>query len=195
MRRFALTAILAVPILFVSSGTLRANPLGAQYFGCAGHCFKAFPYIHQHGPLFNYGPYYGYYPFCPYGPWDAYLRFDPGYVATGVVGDVYGWHPRLRNLYAAASHVVHWTADFWHASWLHGGWFRGHKWLDGGHGCSHAPGCSSCGGVAVPDQPVLTGDPTKKYSGIGTPSQSAVFYGATPTLDPRIELAPARRTR
>jgi hypothetical protein len=208
MRRFCLPAILAVPLLIASSGTVRANPLGHEFYGwnglgilgCNGACAKKFPFIHQHGPLFNYGPYYGYYPFAPYGPWDAYLRFDSSYTSTGMTGDVYGWHPRIRHWHAAFSHVVHWSADFFHASWLHGGWFRGHKWLDGGHGCSHgcghAPACNSCGGVAVPVQPAPTGDPVKKLSGIGTPTQSAVFYAATPTLDPRLELIPtAGRTR
>jgi hypothetical protein len=200
MRRFLPTAILAVPFLLASSGTVRANPLGAEYFGCAGHCMKMFPFIHQHGPLFNYGPYYGYYPFCPYGPWDAYLRFDPNYVATGITGDVYGLHPRIRQnlqtLHTAISYVGSCAADFWHASWLHGGWYRGHKWLDGGHGCGQVPGCSSCGGVAVLEQPAPIGDPVTKYRGIGTPAQSSVFYGATPTLDPRLELfPPAGRTK
>jgi hypothetical protein len=156
---------------------------------------KMFPFIHQHGPLFNYGPYYGYYPFCPYGPWDAYLRFDGSYAAgSGQTGDYYGLHPRIRQnlqaLHSAASYLGSCAADFWHASWVHGGWYHGHKWLDGGHGCGQTSGCSSCGGVAVPAQPAPAADPVKKLSGIGSPTQSAVFYAATPTLDPRVELLP-----
>jgi hypothetical protein len=208
MRRFCLPAILAVPLLLTGSGTARANPNGYEYFGwsnfgyfgCSGACYKKFQFIHQHGPLFNYGPYYGYYPFCPYGPWDAYLRFDSSYTASGQVGDVYGLHPRIRQnlqaLHSALSYVGSCAADFFHASWVHGGWYHGHKWLDGGHGCGHARGCNSCGGVAVPVQPAPGCDPAKKLCGIGTPTQSAVFYAATPTLDPRLELIPAGgRTR
>lgn len=216
MRRLCLPAILAVPLLLADSGSAGANPLGYEYFGfagnhyglgCGGACVKKFPYIHFHGPLFNYGPYYGYYPFAPYGPWDAYLRFDSSYAASGQVGDVYGLHPRIRQnlqaLHSAISYVGSCAADFWHASWLHGGWYHGHKWLDGGHGCGkgcgngcgHAQGCNSCGGIAVPAQPAPPTDPVKKMSGIGTPTQSAVFYAATPTLDPRLELIPAGGAR
>ncbi|MBN9120851.1 MAG: hypothetical protein J0I06_17155 [Planctomycetes bacterium] len=201
MRRFSLTALLAVPLLLVGSGTLRAHPPVAANFGCAGYCFKLFPYIHQHGPLFNYGPYYGYYPFTPYGPWDAYLRYDPlfyGDQSAQVTGNVYGRNPRLGYLHAPAwFHKAGCTScGFHHASWLQGGWFRGHKWLDGGHGDHHHAGCTSCGGVAVAPAPAATRDPAAKYSGIGSPAQSAVFYAATPTLDPTLELVPtAGRTK
>lgn len=206
MRRFCLPAILAVPLLLTGSGSVSANPLGYEYFGfagnnyglgCGGACYKKFQFIHQHGPLFNYGPYYGYYPFAPYGPWDAYLRFDGSYAAgSGQVGDVYGLHPRIRQnlqaLHSACSYVSSCATDFFHASWVHGGWYHGHKWLDGGHGCGcQVPACSSCGGVAVPARPAPPADPIKKMSGIGTPTQSAIFYAATPTLDPRLELMPA----
>jgi hypothetical protein len=209
MRRLSLTAFLAVPLLLVSSDTLLAHPPGTANFGCAGHCLKMFPFIHQHGPLFNYGPYYGYYPFAPYGPWDAYLRYDPYWAGAGAGGggDMYGLNPRLRGL-GAALHghglgcglcgLFHGHGHghcFHHASWLHGGWFRGHKWLDGGHGCGHSRGhgCKSCGGVAVVE-PAPTPDPVVRYSGVGNPAQSAVFYAATPTLDPVLDLVPTAGT-
>lgn len=203
MRRLLLAALLAAPFLLAGSGTARANPLGAEFFGCrgyAGHCFKMFPFIHQHGPLFNYGPYYGYYPFCPYGPWDAYLRYDPSFYGDRTAaGDVFGLNPALRHYHNTFSSLFHhdWfhrggSCNFFHASWLQGGWFRGHKWLDGGHGCGHQRGCSSCGGVAVAPQPAPTGDPAARYSGIGHPAQSAAFYAATPTLDPMLELVGGR---
>lgn len=201
MRRLSLAAFfLAVPALFAVTGTAKANPPIAANFGCAGYCFKLFPHIHQHGPLFNYGPYYGYYPFAPYGPWDAYLRYDPNfYGGGGAGGDYYGLNPRLRHYAAAINSLLHhdWfhRGGFCHASWLDGGWFRGHKWLDGGHGCHHAKGCTSCGGVSVPAAPAPS-DPCAKYTGIGNPAQSAVFYGRTPTLDPALELVPtAGRTK
>lgn len=199
MRRLALTAVLAVPALLIHTDRAAANPPpGLANFGCAGYCFKLFPHIHQHGPLFNYGPYYGYYPFAPYGPWDAYLRYDPtfygdqtGHGARGTYGPyTYGWNPRaFQHLKAVARH------DWFHASWLDGGWFRGHKWLDGGHGCKssgHAEGCTSCGGVAVAPSADAGRDPVATYSGIGTPAQSSVFYGATPTLNPALESVRAK---
>ena len=209
MRRLSLTAFLAVPLLFISPSTLLANPPGAAYFGCAGYCFKMFPHIHQHGPLFNYGPYYGYYPFAPYGPWDAYLRYDPNWAGAGAGGgDYYGLNPRLRGLGSALHghghkcglcglfHHGHGSCGFHHASWLQGGWFRGHKWLDGGHGCGHGHGhgCKSCGGVAIAE-PAPSRDPASVYAGIGTPAQSAVFYASTPTLDPVLDLVPTAGTK
>lgn len=202
MRRLLLAALLAAPLLLIHSDRAAANPPpGVANFGCAGFCFKLFPHIHQHGPLFNYGPYYGYYPFAPYGPWDAYLRYDPTFygdnTAGGALGaNVYGLNPRaFQHLKAIAHH------DWFHASWTQGGWFRGHKWLDGGHGChskcgdsaachsacDQAAGCTSCGGVAVAPAVNVSRDPVAKYSGIGTPSQSSVFYAKTPTLNPALE--------
>ena len=205
MRRLSQSALVAVPLLlFAGSSQLLAAPPGAANFGCGGHCIKMFPHIHQHGPLFNYGPYYGYYPFAPYGPWDAYLRYDPLFYGdqSGATGDYYGLNPRLRGLASGMHGLGHSglfhhgcsSCSFLHASWLQGGWFRGHNWLDGGHGCGHklghARGCTSCGGVAVAPQPAPSHDPAAKYSGIGLPTQSAVFYTATPTLDPALELVP-----
>ena len=214
MRRLLLTAILAVPLLLIDSERADANPPpGIANFGCAGYCFKLFPHIHQHGPLYNYGPYYGYYPFAPYGPWDAYLRYDPNFYGDAGAGhggaygpNTYGINPRLfPHLQALAHHDWHSHGGFFHASWLQGGWFRGHKWLDGGHGChakcgdsatchaqcDRSEGCTSCGGVAVAPAVNAGRDPVAKYSGFGTPSQSSVFYAATPTLNPAA-VAPAK---
>jgi hypothetical protein len=209
MRHLALTALLAVPLLlFAPFGKVSANPPGYQNFGCGGYCFKLFPHIHQHGPLFNYGPYYGYYPFKPYGPWDAYLRYDPFFYGDPYAnwnaapppeqqaGNMYGrnrllgehgWgHGGLHSLGLKHGCL---TCGFWHASWLHGGWFKGHAWLTAPHGLFHKS-CKSCGGIAQAS-PLVPSNVTARYSGIGTPAQSAVFYTATPTLDPVLDLTPA----
>ncbi len=215
MRRLSLTAFLAVPLLLSATiGQVNANPPDCRGFGCGGICLKWFPHIHQEGPLFNYGPYYGYYPFKPYGPWDAYLRYDPYFYGdpyrnwganaqpNNEPGNMYGWNQNLGHLRGhgipiPSLHIPHLfhhhgcsSCGFWHASWLHGGWFKGHVWLHGGFGHGHKSGCSSCGGVAVaaPTQP--TGDALTRYSGFGSAEQSAVFYSATPTLDPVLELIP-----
>ena len=185
MRRLSIAALVAVPLLFFTGpGAVTANPPGTANFGCAGFCFKLFPHMHQHGPLYNYGPYYGYYPFAPYGPWDQYLRYDPNFYGQA------GGGSSGRSHSGSCS-----SCGFAHASWLHGGWFRGHTWLTGSHG-GHKSGCSSCGGVATAAPVAPTGDATARYTGTGTPTQSAVFYSATPTLDPTLELVPtAGQTR
>ncbi len=189
MRRLSIPALLAVPLLFFTgAGEVTANPIGAEHFGCGGYCSKLFPHMHQHGPLFNYGPYYGYYPFTPYGPWDEYLRYNPDFYGSAGGGSGRG------DLLAHGNWFKHGCVScggFWHASWLHGGWFRGHTWLT--HSPSHKSGCSSCGGVATAKPVAPTGDPAARYAGIGSPTQSAVFYSATPTLDPALELTSARR--
>ena len=199
MRRLSIAALVAVPLLFFTGpGHVTANPPGTANFGCGGACLKLFPHIHQHGPLFNYGPYYGYYPFKPYGPWDEYLRYDPNFYgdAGAGAGNMYGRNPLLPGLGSILGGAGGWfkhgcvsCGGFWHASWLHGGWFRGHTWLTGSHG-GHKSGCSSCGGVATAAPVAPTGDATARYAGVGTPTQSAVFYSATPTLDPTLELVP-----
>lgn len=204
MRRLSLAALLAAPLLLVGPGGATANPIESRGFGCGGYCLGMFSNIHQHGPLFNYGPYYGYYPFKPYGPWDAYLRYDPFFY-----GDPYAnWNAADSNMYGrnphfpylrGLLHVPHigllhhgcHSCGFWHASWLHGGWFRGHAWLHGGFGHKHHSGCSTCGGLAEV-APAAPGDPVARYSGIGDPSQSTIFYAATPTLNPAADLPPAK---
>jgi len=212
MRCISMTALLAVPLLlFGGAGKASANPLDYGNFGCAGYCFKMFPHMHQHGPLFNYGPYYGYYPFKPYGPWDAYLRYDPFFYGdpyanwgatgqgAGDTGNMFGWNKNLEGFGGKGGHGFggkHGCAScgFWHASWLHGGWFHGHAWLTAPHlhGASlFHKSCKSCGGVAVTSPLAPTGDATARYAGFGTPEQSAVFYSATPTLDPTLGLLPA----
>ena len=156
MRRLSAAALLAVPLLLLGSGRAGANP-PYQGFGCGDYCLGMFKKLHQHGPLFNYGPYYGYYPFAPYGPWDAYLRYDPalaGYGGGG--GNQFGLNPRLAGLLAGLhglgaghGHGGCSSCGFHHASWLHGGWFKGHSWLHGSsHGHGHKSSCSTCGGVA-----------------------------------------------
>ena len=212
MRRLSIAAVMAVPLIFlVTAGKTQANPPAANGFGCGDFCLGLFKNIHQHGPLFNYGPYYGYYPFAPYGPWDAYLRYDPFFYGDPYAnwrghqgglsndsGNMYGRNQNLQNFpRIGVPHIglPHWdlfhkhgctSCGFWHASWLHGGWYRGHTWLQGGtFGLFHKPSCSSCGGVSRVAKPELpTGDVFGRYSGIGAAEQSAVFYPATPTLNP-----------
>lgn len=216
MRRLLLSAFLAVPLLLIAtSEQAKANPPDLRGFGCSGLCLGLFPGIHQHGPLFNYGPYYGYYPFKPYGPWDAYLRYDPFFYGDPYrnwkppgdqvpeqpeSGNMYGWNPKLHShswrhgIRVGSVNLFHHhgcsSCGFWHASWLHGGWFRGHSWLNGGFGHGHKSGCSSCGGVASVAPVLPTGEVTARYSGFGSPAQSAVFYSASPTLDPMLEVVP-----
>lgn len=207
MRRLSIAALMAVPLLLVIPlERVAANPNPPRSgFGCGDFCLGLFKNIHQHGPLYNYGPYYGYYPFTPYGPWDPYLRYDPFFYGDPSAnwqgrghghgrgeGNYYGRNPHLPQLLGhgfghAHSHGCA-SCGFNHASWLHGGWFRGHEWLHGG--LFHKPACSSCGGVAQvgPVQP--TGDVLARYSGVGSADQSAVFYAATPTLNPALELVP-----
>jgi hypothetical protein len=206
MRRTRLAATLAVPVvLLAATATGVANPSCATCthgFGCGDFCFGLFPHLHQHGPLYNYGPYYGYYPFTPYGPWDQYLRYNPYFY-----GDPYADYnlnlkypdpkekhgkllhgipvPNLFNKHSGCA-----TCGFHHASWVHGGWFQGHNWLAGNKHGGHKSSCSTCGGVAVAQPAAPTGDVVSWYSGFGTPTQSAVFYQATPTLDPVLDLIP-----
>lgn len=198
MRRLSIAAALAVPLVFFSApGTASANPPPSG-FGCAGYCLGMFKKIHQHGPLFNYGPYYGYYPFAPYGPWDQYLRYDPYFYGTpgGGQGWAFGSGAHAGLFHKGLFHKSGCTScGFWHASWLHGGWFKGHSWLSGSKHGHQAPSCSSCGGVAsVAPQPA-TGDALARYSGIGAPAQSAVFYPGAPALNPVLDLVPAAGTK
>ena len=226
MRRLGLTAVLAVPFFLLTTNNTSANPTEYRGFGCGDFCFRLFPHIHQHGPLFNYGPYYGYYPFKPYGPWDAYLRYDPFFYGdpyahwgTTSLNQAGGGQPKDNpNWYGKNHHIFHGlpvptlphlnlfhkhgctNCGFGHASWLHGGWFRGHTWLHGSplHGGSPAlapSGCSSCKAVAVTQQTQPSGDVTARYSGIGNPAQSAVYYPATPTLDPAVDVLQASGRR
>lgn len=198
MIRTSFAAALAVPVLLaVPISSASANPPVAANFGCGGYCFKLFPHLHQHGPLFNYGPYYGYYPFAPYGPWDQYLRYDPNFYGEAGAqggGNYYGRNPYLFNGQGHGSkggfggHGGCTSCGFWHASWNLGGWFRGHQWLNGGFGCkscggSVAPtGCSGCGSK-VAAQPAVV-DPLTRYNGFGSPLQSAGYYAGAPALNP-----------
>jgi hypothetical protein len=216
MRRIWTTALLAVPLVFVgttNSGNAKSDSTNSHGFPCGYDiAFRIFPHIHQHGPLYNYGPYYGYYPFTPYGPWDPYLRYNPYFYGDPYADfgnkmvpqeDHSGRYGPYQHKHAwgfpaiplpALPHLFHksgcTTCGFWHASWLHGGWFRGHTWLAGGPHTCNKPACTSCGGVAVAQPTAPTGDVLVRYSGFGAPAQSAVYYPATPTLDPALELIP-----
>ncbi|HEY1188630.1 MAG TPA: hypothetical protein VGE74_13335 [Gemmata sp.] len=198
MRRLTIAALLAVPLLFFSTpGTASANP-PYNGFGCGDYCLGMFKKLHQHGPLFNYGPYYGYYPFTPYGPWDQYLRYDPyfyGDPAANAAGQ-YGRGPGPFGRYGQVFNGHHGHASgFFHASWLHGGWFKGHSWLKGNSHAHGQPACSSCGGVAVSTPTEPTGDPVARYSGFGSAAQSAVFYKSAPALNPVLDLVPTAGTK
>jgi hypothetical protein len=188
MRCIGKTALLAVPLLLLlSSSQGRANGPEYRGFGAFDCTFRLFPHMHQHGPLFNYGPYYGYYPFKPYGPWDAYLRYDPFFY-----GDPYAnFKPDAQSSRYGLNPHVHKPAciscGFLHASWLHGGWYRGHTWLFGHGSVLQKPACNSCGAVGEVKPTPPTGDVTARYSGFGTPAQSAVYYSTTLTLDPARE--------
>jgi hypothetical protein len=222
MRRLSIAAILAVPLLLTTStGTADANPNSCSYgFGCGGRCLNLFGGMHQHGPLFNYGPYYGYYPFYPYGPWDAYLRYDPFFYGDpyanswgdGNGPNYYGRNPHLPSIHfpylGRLKGVLHGghggglfhhdgckQCGFFHASWLHGGWFRGHNWVHGGLFHKHKGDCTSCGGIAQVTTPAPTGDAITRLSGVGISAQSAVFYQATPTLNPALEVVPTTGTQ
>ncbi len=217
MRRLSIAALMAVPLFLTTAGKSAANP--PPYNGSGNFGLNLFKGIHQHGPLFNYGPYHGYYPFKPYGPWDEYLRYNPYFYGDPYrdwmppqprqpappdeIANRYGRNqnlPHLPRLGIPHIGLPHWdlfhkygckSCGLSHASWLHGGWFRGHVWLHGGSFGLFHKSCSSCGGIATvgPVQP--TGDVLARYSGIGSAEQSTVFYSATPTLNPVLDLVPA----
>ena len=190
-----MAALLAAPLLLVFSGSLTANPPTQCYYGhgCGGFCMNLFGKMHQHGPLFNYGPYYGYPPFEPYGPWNAYLQYNPWYYGNGYGG---GGHAGLFHGHLHGHGC--WSCGL-HANWLHGGWFHGHGCLScGTHSLFHhghfAGGCSSCGHTGLlhghkshcdgckADATPTTTDPVARFTGAGTPQESASFYAALPTL-------------
>ncbi|MCI0701867.1 MAG: hypothetical protein L0241_12365 [Planctomycetia bacterium] len=206
MRRLSIPTLLALPLLlFATPNPTSANDSCSYGFGCGGYCFKLFSGIHQHGPLFNYGPYYGYYPFKPYGPWDEYLRYDPFFYGDPYAGwngggdGWYGRNPHLPSFNRSHLGLHHLrpsqggglfnhgckNCGFWHASWLQGGWFRGHNWIHGGH---QKLGCKSCGGVAQVAPVEQNGDAVTRLNGTGTSAQSSVFYADTPTLNPAIDV-------
>lgn len=206
MRCLSLTAILAVPLLLLADAkSVKAFPVDTRGMKCGSIVFSIFPHAFNEGPLYNYGPYFGYYPFKPYGPWDAYLRYDPFFYGDpyanwgmtqsggkhfghgGLGHGGFGHGGKLGNLFHNHGCL---TCGFWHASWLHGGWFRGHVWLHGGFASLHRPVCKTCGGIGVATATTPTGNVTARYSGVGDPSQSAIFYSSTPTLDPTLELQP-----
>lgn len=169
--------------------------------------------LYNYGPYYGYYPFKPYGPWDAYLRYDPFFYGDPyaKWRSQESGGNMYGRNPNfpyLRGLMGGAGlggglggglfgggfalpSLFHkhgcTSCGFWHASWLHGGWFRGHAWLHGGFGHGHKSGCSSCGGVAV-TEPTLPANPVSRYSGFGDPSQSAVFYAGAPTLDPTADL-------
>lgn len=219
MRRIWLTALLAVPLLCINTTSSRADNHGSfpdgRGFGCPGCCFRLFPHMFQEGPLFNYGPYYGYYPFKPYGPWDAYLRYDPFFYGDPYANwgsqqgngggnkkqdnpNWYGKNPHMHHIGFPAIPQLNLfhkngctSCGFWHASWLHGGWFRGHTWLQGSPthlNLFHKSPCGPNGCPATAMEAPTTGDAIVRYSGFGNPAQSAVYYPSAPALDPAVDV-------
>jgi hypothetical protein len=157
MRR---TPLLAVPALLLSAVAAPANH-PKQCYG--GYCLLKCQKIHQHGPLFNYGPYYGYPPFEPYGPWNAYLQYNPWYYGAPGAGRC-----RDRDRDRLGDHLKG-LCDRLHACFKDGGWFKGHGCLSGDRKCNPAADpCSPC--------------PVTRCSGVGDPSQSAVFYAGLPSV-------------
>ena len=158
MRRIAIAAMLAIPLLVGNAGQAFATDPPNGFVGCGGHCVGWFPFIHQHGPLYNYGPYYGYPPFEPYGYWNSYLQYTgpSNPYATGH-GNMYGW--------------------------IHAGHAQGHTW--GTHvpqllhkGKTSSTGCSSCAAAAA--QQATSGDALERYNGVGKPASAAAYYADTP---------------
>jgi hypothetical protein len=177
-----------------------------------GPLFNYGPYYGYY-PFKPYGPWDAYLRYDPYFYGDPYAKWDPREPRerreSQDTGNMYGRNKNLRERgerggfggrlggHGFGAHGFGHQhgclmCGFWHASWLHGGWFRGHAWLgDGVHGHSlFHKSCKSCGGVAVASPVAPIGDVAIRYSGFGEPSQSAVFYSATPTLDPTLELLP-----
>jgi hypothetical protein len=193
MRRFATAALLAAPLLLLGMGVASANPGPCTFgFGCGGFCFKLWPRIHQHGPLYNYGPYYGYPPFEPYGYWNAYLQY------TGPVGPQGGgggknWHGKwgqgnpnalcpggLFGRNGCGGFGKHLHSGLLDGSLLRGG-LGGCKSCDSGHGLRRGhDGCKSCSAAAQHD--ATAGSAFDRYSGYGEPESSAAYYVGTPSV-------------
>jgi hypothetical protein len=183
MRRLAAAALL----LFLGTGVASANPGPCTFgYGCGGYCFRLFPHIHQHGPLYNYGPYYGYPPFEPYGYWNAYLQYTGpigGYNCGHGCGHGHS-HSRPWGNHAWGCHSGHCGHGIFDGSLLHGG-------LGGGHiHREHQPKtCHHCGSVAaaeIESRPAL-----ERYNGIGDPILAAAYYVNTATLTDPEAVMPA----
>lgn len=164
MRRLATAALLAAPLLLGAGGTAAANDGPCTFgLGCGGNCLRLFPFIHQHGPLFNYGPYYGYPPFEPYGNWNSYLQYTgpvpaPGHF-SGPGAGAYGW--------------IHGGQLLNHGGGLlhHGGGGIFHK---------HSSGCGAC--EAAASGYLNSGNALDRYTGFGTPAASAAYYTNSPAV-------------
>lgn len=190
MRRTALAALLAAPVLLAVPGFASANPPKQCFspFGFGGFCPGIFSKLHQHGPLFNYGPYYGYPPFEPYGPWNSYLQYNGGFGGGygGAQGHGHGGHGDM----AGRGGICTGGGGGWHSSWLNGGWFHGagcascgHTSLFHSHGSHPMPsgGCTSCQPTAFN---AMTTDPLTRYAGTGAPGNAAVYYAGLPSIQP-----------
>lgn len=174
--------------------------------------------LYNYGPYYGYYPFKPYGPWDAHLRYDPYFYGDP-YAKWGVPpqpnqqpnypqapNDNPNWYGRNPHLHRIGLPVITLpslklptlfhkpgctSCGFWHASWLHGGWFRGHSWLHGSPvNLFHKPACSACGSVAVAEPAPPTGDVTARYQGFGNPAQSAVYYPAAPVLDPTLELIP-----
>lgn len=177
-----------------------------------GPLFNYGPYYGYY-PFKPYGPWDAYLRYDPYFYGDPYAKWGvpehslgqrPGLGLgqhqphqRGDGGNYYGWNPNLHrhgfSLPIPSFHLPGWfhrsgcsSCGTSHASWLHGGWFRGMTPIN----LFHKPACTACGGLAQVEPMAPTGDATARYIGAGTPAQSAVFYRSTPTLDPTLDLVP-----
>jgi hypothetical protein len=172
--------------------------------------------LYNYGPYYGYYPFKPYGPWDAYLRYDPYHYGDP-YAKWGVPQHAHGYRPPAPpapqgNYYGLNPHLFHGfpvisfpipslnlpplfhkhgcnSCGTAHASWLHGGWFRGHTWAPGtGLNWLHRGGCSSCG-TSVAAEPAAP-SAVARYNGVGTPAQSAGFYAAVPALDPALDLTP-----
>ncbi len=174
-------------------------------------------------PFKPYGPWDAYLRYDPYFYGDPYAKWGVPEHSLGqrpgpglgqaqphqpAEGNFYGWNQNLHrglpvltlpslNLPSIFHKAGCTSCGSWHASWLQGGWFRGHSWQPlPPVNLFHKPGCKSCGGVAQVEPLAPTGDASARYVGAGSPAQSAVYYPALPTLDRTLDVVPvAGQTR
>ena len=206
MRRFATAALLAAPLLLLGTGVASANPGPCTFgFGCGGYCFRFFPHIHQHGPLYNYGPYYGYPPFEPYGYWNAYLQYTGpvgGYGGGGCAGCGHNkWgQGNLHSLFPGGlfgrfhdgcdgcgrghTHQRLLGGEFTHVGILERLNRLGHDSC-----CTSGGGCKSCGAAA--HNYVTSGTVFERYTGYGDPDASDAYYVGAPSVSSPNPVIPA----
>ena len=217
MRRFWTPALLAVPLVFVgttNSGNAKSDSTNSHGFPCGYDiAFRIFPHIHQHGPLYNYGPYYGYYPFTPYGPWDPYLRYNPYFYGDPYAdfGNKMVPQEDHSGRYGPTSTNTHGGFRLFRSQRCRTcSTNRGVRRAGSGtrRGCTVAGSAGTPGsrGVRIRatnrrvlrvgelpslSRPLRLGMCSSATPGSARPAQSAVYYPATPTLDPALrELIP-----